>query len=169
MKQIPQTYPFYLYDVPNHAEIKPLILDGIRSMGTHSMFVRGQHTSNTDWHLGRDCARPYYTHLVELFAVHSQKLVETSGMPATLSPVNYWFQQYRNGDYHEWHVHPNVMFANVYYLDLPAGASKTSFKVGDREFEVEANEGQILTFPTCFIHCSKPNLTGVKTVIAFNY
>ena len=169
MKQIPQSYPFYLYDVPDHTNLKAQVLESIRSMEVHPLSDEGQRISNTDWHLGREYDRPYYFHLVELFDTHSRKLVETSGVPTTLSPPNYWFQQYKEGDYHEWHIHPNRLFANVYYIDLPTGASKTSFKVGDNVFEVEVKEGQILTFPSCFLHCSKPNPTGVKTVIAFNY
>ena len=172
MKQIPQSYPLYLYDVPNHSEVKPLILESIKSMGTHSIIKEGQQLTNTDWHLAPKCRRPYFDHLKPVTDAHMQTLMQEANffeMEFPLAITGCWFQQYAQNDYHTWHVHEGSIFANVYYVDLPEGAAKTTFKVSGKEFEVEVMEGQILTFPTCFIHCSKPNLVGVKTVVSFNY
>jgi len=61
------------------------------------------------------------------------------------------------------------LYSNIYYLDLPEGTSKTTFKFIDKEFEVDVEEGDILTFPGSMLHCSKPNTSEhTKTVIAFN-
>jgi hypothetical protein len=169
MKQVSQSYPFYVYDVPNHLEVKTQVLDSIRNMEVHSLVDDGQRITNTDWHLGREYARPYYFHVKELFDTHLRDVLETAGLPDVLALPNFWFQQYEEGDYHGWHIHPDKVFSNVYYVNLPTGAAKTSFKVAGKEFEVEVTEGQILTFPSCFLHCSKPNQVGTKTVIAFNY
>jgi hypothetical protein len=172
MKQIPQTYPFYLYDVPNHAEVKPLILESIKSMGTHCVVKEGQQISNTDWHLSPERERPYFEYVKPIIDAHTQALTKSANLFESdygIKFTHYWFQQYAKGDYHTWHIHEYCLFANVYYVDLPDGAAKTSFKVGDKEFEVEVAEGQILTFPSCFFHCSKPNPAKTKTVISFNY
>ena len=172
MKQIPQTYPFYIYDVPNHAEVKPLILNGIQSMGTHCIMDAYQRISNTDWHLSPKRERPYVKYFMPIVDTHLPALLQSSnlfGVATELRLINYWFQQYAKDDEHNWHIHELSTFSNVYYVDLPAGASKTSFKVGNEEFEVEVVEGQILTFPSCFTHCSKPNKSDTKTVISFNY
>ena len=31
---------------------------------------------------------------------------------------NGWFQQYTNNDFHDWHLHTEVNYTNVYYLEL---------------------------------------------------
>jgi hypothetical protein len=171
MKRIPQTCEFYLYDVPDHAELKEKILRGISDMGSHSLVEGQEKISNTDWHLGSGYDRPYFNHLIPLFNAHLTNVMDLSGVPkhTPLTLNNYWFQQYAEGDYHKWHIHQNSMFSNVYYVDLPEGASKTSFSFAGESFEVDVKEGQILTFPGCFLHCSKPNPVGVKTIISFNY
>ena len=172
MKQIPQNYPFYLYDVPNHAEVKSAILNGIKSMGTHCVIKERQQISNTDWHLSPQLERPYIAYLAPIVEAHLQILLKSSNLfevEPDLKLANYWFQQYAKNDKHDWHMHEYCIFSNVYYVDLPAGAAKTSFKVGGKEFEVKVSEGQILTFPSCFPHCSKPNKASTKTVISFNY
>jgi hypothetical protein len=169
MNKIPQTCEFYTYDVPNHAELKEKILKGISDMGAHS-FVEGlDKISNTDWHLKPDTYRPYFPHLHPLLVAHVRRVGQLVGVPeGVLNISGYWFQQYAQGDYHGWHIHENSVFSNVYYVDLPEGASKTSFSLGGKEFEVSVKEGQILTFPSCFLHCSKANSAGVKTVVSFN-
>jgi hypothetical protein len=171
MKQIIKPCLFYLLDVPDHAELKPQILSGIKSMGVHSLEEEGQKISNTDWHLSSNYDRPYYLVLKKLWDTHvpAIKRIADIEKECIFNLKNYWFQQYKEGDYHEWHIHDNVVFSNVYYVDLPNGSSMTSFKMGGEEFEVPVKEGQILTFPSCFSHCSKPNKVGTKTVVSFNY
>lgn len=171
MKRIPQPCEFYLYDVPNHAELKVKILEGIYTTGKHSVMNFVDKISNTDWHQSPSVLRPYFQHLHPVINVHIADLRHTIGLPdyTALDLTNYWFQQYEEGDHHQWHTHPNSTFSNVYYVDLPEGAVKTSFKFAGNEFEVDVKEGQILTFPACFLHCSKPNKKATKTVVAFNY
>ena len=80
-----------------------------------------------------------------------------------------WYQQYKKGDYHGWHRHPNNTFSNVYYVSLPKNSASTSFRYSGKEFEINVKEGQILTFPSYLEHCSKPNPSDqIKTVISFN-
>jgi hypothetical protein len=86
-----------------------------------------------------------------------------------LSVYNYWFQMYSKGDWHAWHNHLGANFSNVYYLNLPEGAAKTTFKILGKEFSIEVKEGQVLSFPGIVNQCSKPNPSEEpKVVIAFN-
>jgi hypothetical protein len=171
MKQIPQKCNFYLYKVETHAEIKPKILSGISSMGVHSLVEFDQKLCNSDWHLSSNYNRPYLQHVEEVINQHLDKLTQTASIPANskLDFNNYWFQQYAEGDYHDWHIHKNSVYSNVYYVDLPQSAAKTTFRCGEEEFSVDVEEGYILTFPSCFSHCSKPNKASTKTIISFNY
>jgi uncharacterized protein YjlB len=171
MKQVIQNCPFYLYKVPNHIELKKKILKAIADAGIFSIGLPDQKIFNTDWHLPPNHNRPYFEHIHPVIQKHNAELIKTTGVPADsgLDLKNYWFQQYKEGDCHGWHIHGGAVFSNVYYVDLPNEAVKTTFKNGEETFEVPVEEGHILTFPACFLHCSKPNKADIKTVISFNY
>ena len=39
----------------------------------------------------------------------------------------------------------------------------------DKEFDIDVQEGDILTFPSSYLHCSKPNKSDfTKTIIGFD-
>lgn len=83
---------------------------------------------------------------------------------------NCWFQQYKTGDFHGWHVHAKAMFAGVYYIELPKDSEGTLFSHINKEFYLPTTEGDIISFPTFVRHCSVPNKSlHTKTIIAFNY
>jgi hypothetical protein len=171
MNIISQKCNFYVYKVNNHSQLKPKILLDISSMGVHSLIEDGQKISNSDWHLPRSYSRPYIQHIQELINRHLNKLMQISGIPSNnkLTLKNYWFQQYAEGDYHDWHIHGDCVYSSVYYVDLPQGAARTTFKYAEETFTVDVEEGCILTFPSCFSHCSQPNKASTKTIISFNY
>lgn len=163
--------PLYMYKVPQHAELKTQILEAIDSMGVHSAVEERQSISNTDWFLPGDYPRPYINHVHTLFECYFSRLLaqEYSILPQVgFYPPQYWFQQYAKGDYHEWHVHGKSMFSNVYYVELPDGAARTSFFINGKEVSVAVEEGCILSFPTTLLHCSKPNQGARKTVVVAN-
>jgi hypothetical protein len=58
--------PIIKYNIKNHKDIKPLILDAINSMEVFSMVDTGQKISNTDWHLTNGYNRPYYSYIEPL-------------------------------------------------------------------------------------------------------
>jgi len=174
MKLIDQNFPFLLSTVENHEWHKHQILQSIQSMGIHSVHEphNNQKISNTDWHLPRESARPYLKNIKDLLDIHIAEVNEILGYSEHSTEVrlnNYWFQQYERGDYHKWHTHPKNILSNVYYVELPDQSSKTTFKVLDQEFTVDIHEGDIITFPSCILHQSSPNLSNSrKTVISFN-
>lgn len=45
MKFIEHSFPFIITDVKNHNKIKPLILQDIKNMGTHSMIENDEKIS----------------------------------------------------------------------------------------------------------------------------
>jgi hypothetical protein len=167
MQILNKNVPFIINDVEDHKNIKQLLLHQIDEMGRYSFKNNSQSLSNTDWHLAENAERYYFTVFNNLVQKTNAKLSKTLNVKLQLG--NYWFQQYEYMDYHNWHHHNNCLYSNVYYLELPEESSKTSFKLMDDEFDVDVKEGQILTFPSCFLHCSKPNLSNKrKTVISYN-
>ena len=167
MEIIDKGVPFIINEAEDHHNIKQLILHQIDEMGKYSFRNNIQSISNTDWHLPPNAKRYYFNTFNTLFNKTNIKLSKVLNMELKL--LNYWFQQYEYMDYHNWHVHGDCMFSNIYYLELPKESSKTTFRIMKNEFEIDVKEGQILTFPSCFEHCSKPNFSNErKTVISYN-
>ena len=160
---------FVLSDVPNHQELKQQILDAIKKMGTHSSIMETSAICNTDWQLSPNTLRPYFSIVQPVFEEHLKKICALYQIKTTARLGNFWFQQYALGDFHRWHLHPNSAYSSVYYVELPEGSSKTTFKFLNQEFEIDVKEGQILSAPSILTHCSKPNKSKqIKTIIAFN-
>lgn len=166
LKEVPGA--FYVTDVKEHLEIKKPILDAINRMGVHSMIEPNQELCNTDWHLNTNFSRPYWNIVAPYCVEHLSKISTHLGFNS-VSVANYWFQQYAQGDFHDWHGHASVMFSSVYFVNLPTKELQTTFKFNGVEFQVNVSEGQILTFPSCYLHKSSPNTTDtIKTVVVFN-
>ena len=166
-----------LYEVPshifvskveNHKKIKQDILDAIESMGQYSVENKSQKITNTDWHLDSSIIRPYYDIIKPSLQPHLEEFSERMGFDK-ISVSNYWFHRYNNEDYHLSHVHPKAMFSNVYYVQLDNLSPRTTFTYLGKSFDIEIEEGSIITFPTYFSHESKPNKSNLpKIVVAFN-
>lgn len=167
MKCIEVLAPCFIKKVQNHAQFKPEILNSISSLGTFSINRNSEKILNTDFYMPSSAPRPYWN-IVE----NDMKrfvLEVSSNFNAIHANINrYWFQQYAKGDFHDWHIHGESMFSCVYYVDLPEN-TKTTFKVLNKEFVLDVEEGDVLAFPSCFLHCSKPNPNDkIKTIISFN-
>ena len=168
MKLINTTCPILSYEVPNHAELKQSVIDSIKSMGTFSYKTGGQSIHNTDWHLHPEFPRPYFKLLEPLANTVIQNAMVTFDA-REMKILNFWFQEYHKGDFHEWHTHNNALFSNVYYLSLPEGSSQTHFRVNGEEFSVPVTEGCVLTFPAFYSHTSKEHKgEDPKMVFVFN-
>ena len=85
---------------------------------------------------------------------------------------NIWYQQYKNGSSHGWHVHTDCQWTSVYYLDLPDTAPKTQIvSPFDQKtlIELDIEEGDIITFPSFAIHQAPKNENKkTKTIVSFN-
>lgn len=169
MKIASTTCPIIIHEVRNHSEIKPKILEAIKSMGVHSNIDAYQRISNSDWQLHRDYPRPYFEVIQPLLQQVYDGIKEVFFITEDVQTQNYWFQEYHKGDFHAWHVHPAAMFSNVYYVSLPEGSSYTHFKVNGEEFSVPVTEGCVLTFPSFYSHESKEHKgEEPKTSVVFN-
>lgn len=168
IKSIPVPAHVWVYSVENHAELKPQILEAIRSMGEFSYRSAQNSLANTDWHLAANVIRPYYDIVRPVLTKHAEA-TRIAWAYDSVSIGRVWFQQYNTGDFHSWHTHGDCTFSSVYYVDLPDGSPKTSFMYEGTDFEVNVKEGDILTFPSYLAHRSAVNTgTDQKTVIAFN-
>lgn len=166
--------PILIYKVKNHNKLKDVILYNIDKMGNHSLNEKfNEHKqasciSNTDWHLDSNLFRPYYDTICPIIKNNINVLKRKLKLNCDLNLVNYWFQQYQNGDYHEWHNHYGY-YSSIYYVELPKDSVKTTFKIMDKKYEFEVTEGDIISFPSMLYHKSKPNKSNKrKTIVSFN-
>jgi hypothetical protein len=167
-----QEAPIVVTDVDNHQELKQKILDGIQAMEVVcSAESENQKIYNMDWFLLPDYPRPYAKYAMEVATKIRETVVDTLELTiADAGHIQYWFQQYKKGDYHDWHNHGGSVVSNVYFVDLPTPSVATQFKLLGKEFTVEVREGQVLSFPSIFLHRSPVNTSdSMKTVVAFNF
>ena len=142
--------------------------DKLLSLINKGNFSSFDNIYKTDWHFDKNTEREYLNLFYKIITPYMNNMC-LKIKAKTWRIHNGWFQQYKKNNFHDWHRHSSSVFNNIYYVDLPAGASKTTFRFLGKEFQVEVKEGQILSFPSFFEHCSKPNLSdNIKTVIAFN-
>jgi len=154
--------------IKEHNLIKNKILNIIDSCKGNNFFLKNEATlsdekiSKTDWHL-KDLNLEY------------KKLINSKIIPyikenryTNLILGDIWFQQYYEGDVHGWHVHANCQFSHVYFLELPQKKYATQFFF-DKLIKVNVNEGDLLSFPSHFIHRGPLIEKNTrKTIIAFN-
>ena len=159
--------------VKNHSQHKEKILNLIEKMEKSSMMEGDDRISNTDWNLPRKTKREYMDYFLQnIIKEPINKMADYFKCDQWTIP-NVWYQQYYKSDYHDWHLHPDCQFTNVYFVELPSEENKTEiFDLVQNKtvnyFEIK--EGDILTIPSCFLHRSKANNNDNqrKTVIAFN-
>lgn len=160
--------------VENHHIIKPLILQYIEEQTS----VRDRATSKiykTDWNDVRynmfsGNALPKYMYYL-MPIINGALLENFSKMGAKkINIINSWFQQYVEGDTHEWHNHPSCHFSNVYFLEAPPDAPRTEFITETGEtLTIDVQEGEILSFPAYYNHRSPVVSSNTrKTVVVFN-
>jgi hypothetical protein len=171
---------FTLLKIDNHESIKPLILSAINEMNTENVDVKErmglygtvdepQLISKSDWYLPPEIKRPYHEFVAPLFPVIAKAIKDKYNYHMHIKVSNYWFQQYKQNDFHSWHIHEKSLLSCVYYVDMSSEAPKTTFNILGKETEIAVSEGHVLVFPSYLLHCSKPNKdTKKKTVISFN-
>lgn len=168
--------PLIVSRVPDYRNFKDYLLDLIDQMPNLSIdstncSAKNDQIKKSDWNLPLEHPRPYLDFI-------KPKLIETvteSFHSLNLDLIqfhNFWFQQYHNEDLHDWHVHQNCHFANVFFLELPDTDYKTQIQNFNRRKIIDYNvsEGDILTFPSFLYHRSPKNYSTLrKTIISFNF
>lgn len=162
--------PFLVMDVNNHQQIKSLILKDINIMYGKSENSENHNIFKTDLNVDKFLNRPYLAHIHEILTFLCYELTNHFGYPSALQLSKFWYEQHTKGNYSSWSSSAFSSFSGVYFVDLPKGSSKKSFKLLDMEFDFDdVEEGQILIFPSFLLNSTKENLSvNTKTVICFN-
>lgn len=160
---------YFIKKFNKHLEIKDRLLELLAKEKSSSF----EDISNTDWHVNINHERNYWQFLYPLIIPTLFDFYENNLFFSTeVSRVcNVWFQQYKKGDFHDWHSHNGCAYSNVYYVELGDGCPSTEFLTPITKEIVVPNvsEGDILIFPSAFAHRSPPNnSSNQKTIISFN-
>jgi|TARA_R100000152_G_C6738267_1_gene162232 hypothetical protein len=155
---------YSIFKVKNHAKHKENLINLIKKIPKNKY----DNISHTDWNLSDQTKKEWQKYFLNnIFDQWSKFFNQKTKQQIILH--NFWFQWYDVGDYHNWHVHTDTHFTNVYYLSLPNPNLKTSILAFNKEKNIKVKEGQILTFPAFWKHCSPRNIYfDPKIIISFN-
>lgn len=169
--------PYFVYSVPNHAELKVKILDYIdKSEGIHSV-KRFENIAKTDWYTNNNSTffkenfinKPdnYYQLVKPYIDDIIQNVIPDKN---DFFVINGWYHQYTKLNWYFWHDHPGNRWATIYYVELDDACPKTEFiNYFGSNLYPNVKEGDILIFPAWMKHRSPPNLgNNKKTILSFN-
>ena len=173
MKRIKFTDNICQLKMINHDEIRDRILLEISKTSdgneyNDSLYSRDS-VSKLDWSNSKDPQRPWVKiFLPSFFETIEEFLIKSAYKKINLNDV--WYQQYEEGDCHGWHIHSDH-FTGVYYLEFPESASSTEicspYDLKGRE--IKTTEGDMIIFPSHWIHRGLPNNKDRKTIVSFNF
>jgi len=126
--------------------------------------------SKTDWDLPKDFKREYLDLFYTIVSPYMKKM-SIFFKKSDWTITNAWFLQYTRTCFHSWHNHDSCMYSNIYFLELPNPKHKTELLdiTTKKIIKYKAQEGDLLTFPSCITHRSKMiKDNNRKTIIAFN-
>jgi len=154
----------FLNKIPDHQVHKEKLIHLINKIPPN----RYNNISHTDWNLPQDIRKEWQHYFFKKIFLPWSKIISDQ-TNQTVALHNLWFQCYEKGDYHDWHVHNDTHFTNVYYLKLPNPNVKTSIIALGKEINFDICEGDVLTFPAFWKHCSPINTyEDSKIIISFN-
>tara|TARA_B110000285_G_C14989297_1_gene545458 strand:- start:181 stop:738 length:558 start_codon:yes stop_codon:yes gene_type:complete len=159
----------------NHLELKPKILNLIEKTNDSFLFKKDELLNDNihklDWDKSTDFNREWVTLLQPYLKDTLENMILKIGLTEVIFK-NIWYQQYGYGGTHGWHTHGNN-FTGVYYLSFDKEKHPTTEILNPNnpkdKISIEAEEGQIIAFPSYFIHRGVINLQNTnKTIISFN-
>lgn len=170
MTIITQEVPIIISKFKYHDQIKDTILNSINSNSYAKISYDDSLITKSDWELEDNCCCEYKGLLKAPMLLHCLEQMQQLGYTSIVFH-NFWFQQYEKDAIHNWHIHGEAQWTNVYYLELPEDAPKTEFiDPITREIKTfSVKEGDVLTFPSFIVHRA-PTVTSDsrKTIISFN-
>ena len=125
--------------------------------------------SKLDWTKGHDLTRPWVKIFFPNFDITIKNFIKGLGYESYMLDA-IWYQQYLEGDTHGWHTHGKT-YTGVYYLEFPEGSSRTEVysPFNFKKHTIKAKEGDLVVFPSHWIHRGPCNPSKRKTIVSFNF
>lgn len=162
--------PFVITNFKRHETVKQEFLELIEHSPGKPITDYTNIISRSDWKIDSSVPRTYIENIIFELNPYMEQIYKELDHNS-FEYQNFWYQQYVNGDEHDWHQHRGASWANVYFLELPEDGPKTTFRdsVTKEVIVADVKEGDILTFPGIVWHRSPPNESKErKTIISFN-
>lgn len=156
---------FFLYEVPEHNKLKPLLVNTLRD---NLQYDRGESLNVLSDYYVKYYNKTYGSLIAPVIQGVHENINRISKEAHDLHCVDYWTQIYLKNDTHGWHQH-GVTFASIYYVNYTDDTPGTIFRYLNKEFSINVKEGQVLSFPGFLFHKSPPNPSDTeKIIISFN-
>ncbi len=125
--------------------------------------------SKLDWTKGNDLTRPWVKIFFPNFDISIKNFIKGLGYDTYFIDM-IWYQQYEEGDTHGWHTHGKT-YTGVYYLEFPERSSQTEIysPFNFKKHTIKAKEGDLVIFPSHWIHRGPCNTSKRKTIVSFNF
>ena len=159
----------------DHIKVKDRILKEIEkdycteASGEGDPYAVCDHVSKLDWTKGKDLTRPWVKIFFPNFDITIKNFIKGLGYDSYIIDL-IWYQQYLEGDTHGWHTHGKT-YTGVYYLEFPEGSSRTEVysPFNFKKHTIKAKEGDLVVFPSHWIHRGPCNPSKRKTIVSFNF
>lgn len=160
---------YFVTEIPDFESFKGAFKEVIKDLESNRIETDYERVDYTDWdsqydekvyaEIVREKIDPFLQAMAEhlycnVYAVHE-----------------FWYQRYKETDYHKWHNHVGCMYSNVLYVDLPDSKYSTQIfnRYNNKIIQVpDLQEGMILSFPSNYAHMSPPIEKGEKSILSFN-
>jgi len=158
---------------PQHKLYKSRLLDYFDKAPAKGLIKNNLQYENSihklDYADGMDLSREWVQMILHDFSTHIGNMASTFGFKSHLLHA-IWFQQYLQGNQHDWHTH-GENYSGVYYVELPDDCLGTEIWNGEDTFIPNVREGDICIFPAFQPHKSPKIKTRDmrKTIISFNF
>lgn len=151
----------FISKIRNFKDKNKRIIDVINKLSHKELLSGNERVTKTDWDI-KNSKKDYFFHIDFDIDKHLEKQSAILGN-VSVEIDNVWYQQYSTNSSHGWHTHAGAHFSNVYFVECEEG-QQTEFK----NFKIDVQEGDLISFPAFLPHQSKEIKSGRKTVIAFN-
>ena len=125
----------------------------------------------SDWFMPKNTPKPYWPLMHPIFLKYLKLFVKeyykqhSNNIEIIID--NFWYQNYLKKGKHKWHTHSHTNLSAVYYLHLP-NPKQQGIKIFNKK-SINVKEGDLLIFPSYYLHTSKNNYNDQKKIIAFNF
>ena len=158
----------FIQKVEEHKEIKNKLLSLLDEIKNDKIESDNEKIEKSDYNLSVDVERKYGSMFQDIVRPYNENIKEFYKAEKILIN-NYWFQQYGDNGYHNFHIHPFSLLSNVYYLELENNNSTVFYDMQNKkEIKYNLEEGDLITFPSLLPHKSQINTNGRKTIISYN-
>ena len=162
-------------ELVDHSRIRDRILTEIEqdycteTSGESDLHAVCDHVSKLDWTKGKDLTRPWVKIFFPNFDITIKNFIKGLGYDTYIIDM-IWYQQYLEGDIHGWHTHGKT-YTGVYYLEFPDKSSRTELysPFNFKKHTIKAKEGDLIIFPSHWIHRGPCNTSKRKTIVSFNF